>query len=142
VNYSIYGPEKFLEIEEKPLKKVIVTNIHNDLYVVNALVLGYTLQKYNTFSPDVELLALVPYQHSISPRNLERLKEIGWRIRHEHDIVVAGIETLKQAFQRNFIKLRVWSWTEYAKVVWIDADCIVTGDISLLLSTKYCTSPT
>jgi glycogenin glucosyltransferase len=120
-------------------KKAIVSMVQNEDYLPMALVLGYTLQKYNQrlANDGIDQVMLVPYEHDMSPTSLARLKKVGWTIRYEQDVAVEGTETLYVAYQRNFLKLRLWSWTEYAKVGFIDADCMVRGDVSLLVSDKF-----
>jgi alpha-N-acetylglucosamine transferase len=68
---------------------------------------------------------------------MSRLREVGWQVRQEHDIEVPGMEYLQANYKRNYMKLRVWAWTEYKKIAVIDADCMCTGDVSLLLSDKF-----
>ena len=36
-------------------------------------------------------------------------------------------------YKENFGRLNMWAWTEYARVLYVDADTIVTGDIAPLL---------
>jgi alpha-N-acetylglucosamine transferase len=119
--------------------KAIVTNVQNEHYVTNALVLGYTLQKYNPTLADqnIEAVLMVPYKHDITPKSMSQLKEVGWIIRYEEDLAVEGVQSLPLNYQRNFIKLRVWRWIDYLKIAWIDADCMVKGDVSFLLSTDF-----
>jgi alpha-N-acetylglucosamine transferase len=137
VRYSIYGRKRFILPRPNSLLKAIVTNVQNELYIPHTLVLGHTLQKNSVIPPETHLVALLPIDHTISPASLSRLKKVGWTIRFEHDLSVPGIETPKETFQSNFIKLRIWSWVEYAKIAWIDADCIVLGDMSHLLSDSF-----
>ena len=35
--------------------------------------------------------------------------------------------------QENFGRINLWSWIDYDRVVYIDADCLVTGSIQPLL---------
>jgi len=35
--------------------------------------------------------------------------------------------------QENFGRINLWSWVDYDRVVYIDADCLVTGSIAPLL---------
>lgn len=117
----------------------IVSNVHNELYLPLALVLGYSIKKYNPHlsQRSTDLVLLLPKDNDITPYNRARLEKIGWKLREEEDIYFSGIEGLKPAFQRNFIKYKMWNWTEYSKIAFIDADCLVEGDISLLLSDGY-----
>lgn len=68
---------------------------------------------------------------------MTRLQQVGWTIRYEEDIKLQGLENLQSHYRRNFMKLRLWRWTEYAKVGYIDADCMIRGDIRLLVSNAF-----
>ena len=35
-------------------------------------------------------------------------------------------------YKDNFGRINLWSWTEYSRIVYIDADCVVLRDISSL----------
>lgn len=120
-------------------RTAIVSNLQNERYVVNALVLAYSLQKHNTYlrQQGTELVLMVPYVNDISETSITRLKTLGWQIRYENDITVPGVENLLEIHRRNYIKLRVWRWVEYEKLAWIDADTLIMGDVSLLLSDKF-----
>lgn len=104
-----------------------------------ALTLGYSIKKYNPRLADLstELVLLVPNENDITPASISKLEKVGWKLRNEDDIVLNGTENLYKGFQRNFIKFRVWTWTEYRKVVLLDADTVCLGDISLLLSDGF-----
>jgi alpha-N-acetylglucosamine transferase len=104
-----------------------------------ALALGYTIKKYNPRLADLstELVLLVPIENDITPESLSKLEKVGWKLRTEDDVTVNGTENLYKGFVRNFIKFRVWSWTEYRKIVLLDADTMCMGDISLLLSDGF-----
>jgi len=124
---------------ENPSKKAVVCNLQSERYANNALVLGYTLEKYNAnlFKKGVDLVLLMPYENDFTPTTLSRLKDVGWQFRWEDDIEVDYSDNLQANFRRNYQKLRVWAWTEYRKLALIDADCMCRGDISLLLSEKF-----
>jgi alpha-N-acetylglucosamine transferase len=123
----------------KKIKNAIVTNVQNEEYVTYALLLAFTIQKYNPRLAELstELVLLLPRKHEVTPDSLVLLEQSGWRIREEEDIAVNGTEKLNVNWRRNFIKLRVWAWTEYRKVVMLDADTMVLGDLSLLLSDGF-----
>jgi len=114
-------------------RTAIVTNVQNELYVPNSIVLGYTIQKHNPnlVHNGTELILMIPHKHDITEISMARLKVIGWVIRYEDDVVVEGIENILIQYRRNYINLRIWRWVEYRKIAFID--CLVMGDISLLL---------
>lgn len=35
-------------------------------------------------------------------------------------------------YKENFGRINLWAWTEYSRIVYIDADCVVLRDISAL----------
>ena len=127
---------------KKPTDRAIVSNVQNEKYVPYALCLAYTLQKYKPANDTaaVDLVLLVPTENDITIESSLRLQQAGWTIRTEDDVKVKGAEKLNPNFRRNFIKLRVWSWTEYRKILYLDSDTLVMGDISLLISDGFGTS--
>lgn len=114
----------------------IVTNLQTEEYALWALTLAYTIEKYN---PNLvaDRILLLPTDHGVSQKSIARFELMGWRIRIEENIHVEGTEKIAVPYRKNFIKLRVWKWIEYQKIAMIDADTMVTGDISLLLSDGY-----
>ena len=111
-----------------------MTSVQNEAYVAGALVLAYTLQKHN---PDLvsstDLILVVPADNDLTARSKERLEQVGWKLHHEEKVRIKGVPR----HWSNHVKLRIWRWTQYKKLVWLDADCMVKGDISLLLSERY-----
>ena len=123
------------EVSPFRARNAIVSNVQNDWYVHYALLLGYTIKKYNPALPSIsaEMVLLIPRQHDINQANMDRLRELGWKIKFEDDLTVEGMNNLSPNWRRNLIKLRLWSWVEYRKILFLDADTMVLGDISLLL---------
>ena len=111
----------------------IVSYVQNEEYVPITLNLCYTVQKYNPNIP-YEKIILLPTDHTVSPMSLARFQELGWTLRLEEPIEVEGSENLPANYRRNFVKLHIWKWIEFRKLAYIDGDCLVLGDISLLLS--------
>ena len=136
--YPVWSRFRGASLPSTQRRTAIVSNLQNDLYVANALILGYTIQKHNPnmIREGTDLILLVPNKNDITYNNMMRLQKL-WTIRYEDDIEVKGSERLLVHHRRNYIKLRIWSWVNYTKIAWIDADCMVMGDISLLLSDKF-----
>jgi alpha-N-acetylglucosamine transferase len=125
-------------VTSRKCNTAIVSNVQNELYVPYALCLAHTIQKCNPGIADTSnLVLLVPNENDITPISLKRLERVGWKIRMEDDVAVPGTDDIPSTFRRNFIKLRIWSWTEYRKILFLDADVLVRGDISLLLSDGF-----
>jgi alpha-N-acetylglucosamine transferase len=127
--------------ELRTVNKAIVSNVQNEGYVPYVLCLAHTILKYNPDITDIaDLIVLVPNENDITPVSMARLQAVGWSIRMEDDLLFEGIEDLNWNFRRNFIKLRIWLWTEYRKIAFLDADVVVRGDISLLVHDGFGTS--
>jgi hypothetical protein len=125
------------------VRNAIATNVRDDGYLEMALVLGYSLRKFNPWIDGVsnDLVLLIPSNTTLLPGGMAKAEAVGWKFRHEDDVPINGIEDLYIGFQRNFIKYRAWTWTDYRKVVMLDADTVCLGDISLLISDGFGMSP-
>jgi len=125
------------------IRNAIVSHVQNNEYLPYVLNLGYTIRKYNPTlcPPSTELIVLIPRDNELTPTELQQLESVGWKIRYEEDIILEGLEQMNSNWRRNFIKLRIWAWTEYRKIAFLDADTLVQGDISLLLHDGFCISP-
>ncbi|ODQ54744.1 nucleotide-diphospho-sugar transferase [Saitoella complicata NRRL Y-17804] len=121
-----------------PAPYAIVTNVQNEAYVPYALTLGYTIQKYNDLRDmEADMVIMIPRVHDIRPSSLSKLQRIGWKIRFVDDIQIGGSENLQSNYRRNFLKFWCWTWVEYRMIAFIDADCLVRGDISRLLNESF-----
>lgn len=106
----------------------------DDGFVLGAINLGYSLLLSKTTLP---MVALVTEQ--ISKSQMEKLNHAGWEIR-----VVKAIKNHNDEYAPRldfvFSKLQIFSLYEYKKIVYLDADIIVTGNIDNLCGCpgKYC----
>ena len=114
-----------------------MTNVLSEDHVGAALILGYTLQKNNpTITKNADLIVQLSRNCKLKQQSLDRLTQIGWEIHYDDEIRIDDVNLIRQ-HRNSFMKLQLWRWTQYKKVVWLDADCMVMGDISLLLSEQY-----
>jgi len=143
LHYHPNGDVSNISVSRPEILNAVVSHVQNEDYLPYVLVLGYSIRKYNptlSSSPGTDLLLLVPRKNDLTQHDIERLEAVGWKIRLDDDIELEGQEQLNPNWRRNFIKLRVWAWTEYRKIAFLDADTLVSGDISLLLSDGFCKS--
>ncbi|KAK9461197.1 nucleotide-diphospho-sugar transferase [Lipomyces oligophaga] len=102
-----------------------------------AMMLAYSLQKYNDFEAlDVDLILLVRTEgkEAVTPQNITRLERVGWKIMNEHDLDFEGVNknAIRPYHRYNLNKLYLWSYTQYDRIVFIDADTLCKGSISEL----------
>lgn len=119
--------------EQVAERRAIVTSIVTEDYVLAARVLGYSLQR--TFSDvGAQLVAFVekPNRH-VSEASVALLQGEGWRV-IELEPVASPSDKVPVRFQRNFIKLRLWSLVEYETIVYLDADMLVLRNIAELFA--------
>jgi lipopolysaccharide biosynthesis glycosyltransferase len=106
----------------------------DDGFVLGAENLGHSLLLSKTVHP---MIALVTEQ--ISKHQQEKLNRAGWNIK-----TVKAIKNHNEEYAARldyiFSKLQIFSLYEYKKVVYLDADTIVTGNIDKLCGCpgKYC----
>jgi alpha-N-acetylglucosamine transferase len=103
-----------------------------------ALAMGYSLMQTNNLAAqNAEMVLFVRKEANISSSALSKLKQIGWKLRIEQDIVLENVDVDKIRYWHrwNLNKLRFWSWTEYDQILFIDADILIKGDLSELWNT-------
>lgn len=135
--YGAERPIHALTISKSNKTRAVVTNVLSEDHVGSALILGYTLQKNNpTITKNADLIVQLSRNCKIKQQSLVRLAQIGWEIHYDDETRINDANLAGQ-HRNGFMKLQLWRWTQYKKVVWLDADCMVLGDISLLLSENY-----
>jgi hypothetical protein len=68
-----------IKIEQKHHREAIVTMLTGDSYIPGALVLAYTLKKYNA-TTNRDCILFIPYVTTISSYHLAMLTKLGWKI--------------------------------------------------------------
>lgn len=123
--------------DRKASRQAFVTmlyTIHGDMYVdgfeIGVRVLGQSLREVNT---QYDYIVLCTDDVPLSVRRV--LEEDGW--------IVKPIEKMKlgERFNENVLKLNIFKLTEYRRVVFLDADVIVTQNIDELFKCgSFCAS--
>ena len=95
--------------------------------------MGYSLAQTNDItSQNAEMVLFVRKAANISAPALDKLRQVGWNIRIEDDIVLptVDVEKIQHWHRWNLNKIRFWGWTEYDQILFIDSDTLVKGDLS------------
>lgn len=108
-----------------------VTLLTDPSYLRGALVLGYSLRRIGW---PHETLALVTEAIGEGPRR--ELSRFWNPIREVEPIAnpVAAEQMGRAAFATVYTKLHIWNQTDYARLVYLDADTIVVGSLDELLA--------
>ncbi|OZJ06727.1 hypothetical protein BZG36_00341 [Bifiguratus adelaidae] len=102
----------------------------NAEYLQPALVLGYSIRKYH---PDIPLYLLVKPDSDLRKDMFCQLETVGWTIKEETR-VDAPIDQVKKQFRDNFTKLKLWSYTQFDAIVYLDADTLVRDRVDDLFT--------
>lgn len=121
-------PAKRMRFVEGPFAYVVAIWGSKPSYVLSAMVLGHSLRRTGTKH---DLICL--HTKDVPSAALEFLRQAGWQPRQVEYVPACESlyqETcLKTRFADVFTKLRVFSLTEYSKVVMMDADMLVQDNI-------------
>ena len=119
-------------------KNAIVTAVWGSRYASLALMLGQSIKMHNDLDQiNAELVILTlereeGWTDGLTSENMTVLEEQGgWRIRSRPRLEVPGVDMDKiQPHRRlNLNKLQMFGWSEYERIMFIDADCFVKGSI-------------
>lgn len=99
-----------------------------------AVMLGYSIQKHNDLEAmDAELVLLVREddKDGVTAENKTRLEKAGWKVRVAEELTFDGVDNgaIRKHHRHNMNKLHLWSWTEYEKILFIDADVVCKGPL-------------
>ncbi|KAK9377640.1 nucleotide-diphospho-sugar transferase [Lipomyces chichibuensis] len=102
-----------------------------------AMMLAYTLQKHNDLAAlDAELILLVRTEgkDAVTRQNITRLENVGWKILVERDLDFENVDKsqIRPYHRYNLNKLYLWSYTQYERIVFIDADTLCKNSIAEL----------
>ncbi|KAL1541441.1 putative UDP-glucuronate:xylan alpha-glucuronosyltransferase 4 isoform X1 [Salvia divinorum] len=100
------------------------TVLHSsEAYVCGAIALAQSILQTNT-TKDLILLA----DDHVSPQSIHGLRSAGWKIKRIRRI--RSPQSRKNSYNEwNYSKLRLWQLLDYDKVMFIDADLIVTRSL-------------
>ena len=133
---GLFSEDEQKEIGRRP-RYAITSSVQTSSFTAFALMLGYSIQKYNDLAAmDAELVLLVRQDGAdgVTAENITRLERAGWKIRVAEELEFEGVDNTKiRAHHRhNLNKLHLWSWTEYEKITFIDADVVCKGSLKEL----------
>jgi len=106
--------------------------------------MGYSLTQTNDLaSQNAEMVLFVRKAANVSASALDKLRQIGWKLRIEDDIVMPSVdvEKIRHWHKWNLNKIRFWSWTEYDQILFVDSDTLVKGDLSEVWNTPGSSVP-
>lgn len=127
--------------EQKQLKKkaryAITSSVQTASFTQYALMLGYSIQKHNDLAAmgaEMVLLIREDGADAVTKENRTRLEAAGWKVKVAEDLEFENVDNTKiRAHHRhNLNKLHLWSWTEYEKILFIDADVVCKGSFKEL----------
>lgn len=99
--------------------------------------LGYSIQKHNDLKAmDTEMVLLIreDEEDGVTAENKTRLEQAGWKIRVAEELTFDGVDNsaIRSHHRHNLNKLHLWTWTEYEKILFIDADVVCQGSLAEL----------
>jgi len=130
-----FEPVKPVEPVRQNPRYAITSSVQTHNFMPLALMLGYSIKKHNDVEAlDAEMVLLVREQSEdakdgITPEDKVKLEEVGWKLRPIKDLEFKDvkIEDIRAHHRHNMNKLELWNWTEYEKILFIDADVICKG---------------
>lgn len=94
------------------------------------LALGYSIRQHHPHVPFVVMF----FPDAVSRSNVTALAALGYQMMPIERIAPpANRAPSFYRFRDQYSKLQVWQMSEYDRIVYIDADCLVLGDISALM---------
>lgn len=137
VKYSTFNTNT--NTNEKVLKPryAITSSVQTASFTAMALMLGYSIQKHNDLKAmDAELVLLIreDEEDGVTAENRTRLEKAGWNIRVAEELTFDGVDNsaIRTHHRHNLNKLHLWTWTEYEKILFIDADVVCHGSLEEL----------
>jgi hypothetical protein len=135
----MFSAEENKVIARKP-RFAITSSVQTGSFTAMAVMLGYSIQKHNDLKAmDAELVLLVRAfdpkdDNAVTAENITRLEKAGWNVRVAKELEFEGVDTgkIRPWHRHNLNKLHLWSWTEYEKILFIDADVVCKGSLAEL----------
>ncbi|KAK9465947.1 nucleotide-diphospho-sugar transferase [Lipomyces arxii] len=137
-NSSASIEDEYLKLPARRAPKhAIFSSVQTARFSQYAMMLAYSLQKYNDLAAlDAELVLLVRTEGAdgVTPQNITRLERVGWTIVVERDLDFENVDEskIRSHHRHNLNKLYLWSYTQYERIVFIDADTLCKGQIGEL----------
>lgn len=133
---DMFSADEKKNMSRKP-RYAITSSVQTASFAAMAVMLGYSLQKHNDLKAmDAELVLLVRDElpDGVTAENKTRLEKAGWKVRVAKELTFDGVDNgkIRSHHRHNLNKLHLWSWTEYEKILFIDADVVCKGSIAEL----------
>ena len=123
-----------MRVSRRKSRYAIASSVQTASFTAYALMLGYSIQKHNDLAAmDAEMVLMVREggTDGITKENRTSLEAAGWNVKVVSDLNFKGVDNSKIRAQHrhNMNKLLLWSWTEYEKILFIDADVVCKGSL-------------
>lgn len=133
---ELFGADERKELSKKA-RYAITSSVQTASFTAYALMLGYSIQKHNDLAAmGAEMVLLIREEGAdgVTKENRTRLEAAGWKVKVAEDLEFENVDNSKiRAHHRhNLNKLHLWSWTEYEKILFIDADVVCKGSLKEL----------
>lgn len=133
---DLFSADEQRALNKKP-RYAITSSVQTASFTAFALMLGYSIQKHNDLAAmgaEMVLLIREDGADAVTKENRTRLEAAGWKVKVAQDLEFEGVDNSKiRAHHRhNLNKLNLWSWTEYEKILFIDADVVCKGSLKEL----------
>ena len=114
------------------MKTAFATYLCNDVFIPGAVAL---INSLNHFKTQHDVICMVT--DGVSEKGRKTLENSGFLLKNIEKIVPNRVEGIKDRYKDNswmmFTKLNLWRMTEYEKLVFIDADCIVLCNVDEMM---------
>ena len=114
------------------MKTAFATYLCNDVFIPGAVALINSLNHHKT---QHDVICMVT--DGVSEKGRKTLENSGFLLKNIEKIVPNRVEGIKDRYKDNswmmFTKLNLWRMTEYEKLVFIDADCIVLCNVDEMM---------
>ena len=108
-------------------REAYITMVTSTEYVIGALVMAHSLKTTGTTKP---LLCMVT--NALGQQDLDSLRA-GGLLPLVVDLILAPCESgIREWADVGYTKLNLWSLTDWDKLVYIDADCLIVGPMDEL----------
>jgi len=122
--------------------QVYTTLITTPEYFIGATVLGLSLKESQT---DRKFVVMITKNLLAYHENIQEMRDLGFLIKVVEPISAPHKEKISaenKRWETTYTKLRTWELTEFSKVVFLDADCVVLENIDELFEEEeFAASP-
>lgn len=133
---DLFSADERKQLGEKA-RYAITSSVQTASFTAYALMLGYSIQKHNDLAAmDAEMVLLIREDgvDGVTKENRTRLEAAGWKVKVAEDLEFENVDNsqIRAHHRHNLNKLHLWSWTEYEKILFIDADVVCKGSLKEL----------